>query len=227
MKNSRKCLAVLFLASLAAACGGSDNAPNPQAPSLVSIAVTPADPVMTTGATQQFTATGTYSDSTSTVLTTAVTWSTSNATVSTISNSAGTEGLATAGATGSSTISALYNGVTGTASLTVAAPALLTITPAPPVSFFDTTVGLTSSLTFTVTNSGGAPSGSITMSLSETVPTTFSITSDGCTGTQLAGGASCTVQVTFAPVEIGSWSVTLSATATPGGTASTYPYGET
>ena len=223
MKNFTKCLAVLFLTSMVAACGGSDSAPT-----LVSIAITPANPVVTTGATQQFTATGTYSDSTSTVLTTSVTWSTSNATVSTISNSAGTEGLATAGASGSTTISALYNGVTGTTSLTVPAPASLDITADTSSTFNQTLTGFDSTLSFTVTNTGGLPSGSISVSLSGTDSAHFFLgPTNTCTGSALAGGASCTVEVTFRPLAAPRWMyIQLNVSATPGGTVSLSLSGE-
>ena len=52
-----------------------------QAPTLNSIAVTPVNPSIQTGATQQFTATGTYSDGSTQNLTTFVTWTTSNSMV--------------------------------------------------------------------------------------------------------------------------------------------------
>ena len=57
------------------------------APTLTSIAVTPANPTIQTGATQQFTATGTYSDNTTQNITSQVTWA-SNTSAATI-NSAG------------------------------------------------------------------------------------------------------------------------------------------
>src|SRR5690606_6449709 len=47
---------------------------------LVSIAVTPANPNVALGNTQQFTATGTYTDASSTDLTASVTWSRTNGT---------------------------------------------------------------------------------------------------------------------------------------------------
>jgi CTP:molybdopterin cytidylyltransferase MocA len=73
---------------------------------LVSIAVTPANPSVITGQTQAFTATGTYTDSTTQDLTNSVTWSSSATAVATISNAAGTRGVATSLATGSTTITA-------------------------------------------------------------------------------------------------------------------------
>ena len=84
---------------------------------LQSIAVTPANPSVAKGLTQQFTATGTFSDSTTQNLTSQVTWASATTSVATI-NAAG---LATAVAPGTSTISAALGGVTGSTVLTVTA----------------------------------------------------------------------------------------------------------
>jgi hypothetical protein len=84
---------------------------------LVSIAVTPANPSIATSATQQFTATGTYSDSTTQNLTGSVTWSSSNTSKATIS----TGGLASGVADGTSTITATSGRISGTATLTISA----------------------------------------------------------------------------------------------------------
>jgi hypothetical protein len=86
--------------------------------SLASIALTPASPRIGQGATQQFTATGTFTDSTTQDLTGQVTWASSNPAVASISAT----GLATAVAPGTSTISASMNGVTGDTDLTVNPP---------------------------------------------------------------------------------------------------------
>ena len=56
------------------------------APTLSSIAVTPANPTVATGATQQFTATGTYSDGSTQNITTQVTWSSSSTSVASITH---------------------------------------------------------------------------------------------------------------------------------------------
>ena len=100
------------------------------APTLASIAVTPGNPTVAIGGTQQFKATGTYSDSSSKDLTGSVTWWSSNTAVATISAS----GLASAGGQGSSNIAASAGGITGSASLTVPAPTLqsIAVTPAAP-----------------------------------------------------------------------------------------------
>ena len=85
------------------------------APTLQSIAVTPANPSIGKGLTQQFTATGTYSDSSTQNLTSQVTWASATPAVATIN----TTGLATAVNTGTSTISATLGAVTGSTVLTV------------------------------------------------------------------------------------------------------------
>ena len=96
-----------------------------------SIAVTPADPSVPSGETEQFTATGTYSDNSTQNLTSQVTWASATPSVATISNASGSQGLATGVATGTSTISATLNGVTGSTVLTVSAAVLQSIAVSP------------------------------------------------------------------------------------------------
>ncbi len=88
---------------------------------LVSIAVTPSAPSIALGTTQQFTATGTFSDTSTQDLTAAVTWSSSATGVATVSNAGGSEGLASSAAAGAATITATHVGsaVFGTTTLTV------------------------------------------------------------------------------------------------------------
>ena len=82
---------------------------------LTSITVTPANPTILSGATQQFTATGTYSDGSTQNITGPVTWASSNTAVATVTSA----GLATAVNPGSAAISATLAGVTGSTTLTV------------------------------------------------------------------------------------------------------------
>jgi hypothetical protein len=88
---------------------------------LVSLAVTPANAMIVDGTTQQFTATGTYTDNSTQDLTTAVTWSSSATGVATISNAAGSQGLASSAAAGVTTITATDPGtsIAGSTSLEV------------------------------------------------------------------------------------------------------------
>ena len=99
---------------------GCSGLKQPPTKTLSSIAVTPASPAhLKVGATQQFTATGTYSDGTNNNVTASATWSSSNTTVATISNTSGSQGLATAAALGSTTITATVNTIKGSTSLAV------------------------------------------------------------------------------------------------------------
>ncbi|MEI6092841.1 MAG: DUF1554 domain-containing protein, partial [bacterium] len=92
---------------------------------LVSIAVTPTNPNVPNGLTQQFTATGTYSDGTTQNITTSVTWSSSNVSVATINL---TTGLATVTSdSGSSTIRATMGSILGTTTLTATSAVLESI----------------------------------------------------------------------------------------------------
>jgi hypothetical protein len=88
--------------------------------SLSSIAVTPANQTITVGDTEIYTATGTYSDSTTRNLTSNVTWTSSDSSVATINAS----GVATGLAPTSTTIGATYGDVQGSTTLTVSPPLL-------------------------------------------------------------------------------------------------------
>jgi hypothetical protein len=93
---------------------------------LSSIAVTPANPSISNGTTQQFTAMGTYSDGSTQNVTNLVTWSSSDTVVDMISAS----GLATANGVGTSMIQATLSGVNGSTTLTVTPPTIsVTVTP--------------------------------------------------------------------------------------------------
>jgi hypothetical protein len=87
-------------------------------PNLESIAITPATSNLSPGTTQQFIATGTFSDS-STEQLASVTWSSSDTTVAQISNDASNHGAALAIAAGTVTIAATAGSVSGSATLTV------------------------------------------------------------------------------------------------------------
>jgi hypothetical protein len=97
-------------------------------PKLVSITLTPATPSVSKGMTQQFVATGKFSDNTTTDLTSSATWKSSNAKVAAINP----EGLATAVVKkGTATITASFEGKRGSTKLTVAPRALVSITVTP------------------------------------------------------------------------------------------------
>lgn len=95
--------------------------------SLVTIGVTPSSVTIAKDTRQQLVATGTYSDGTTQDLTAAVSWESSNREIASIATAAGSEGLATALARGSSMITATLDGKTGAARLVVADAALVAI----------------------------------------------------------------------------------------------------
>ncbi|AUH71510.1 Ig-like domain-containing protein [Legionella sainthelensi] len=97
-------------------------------PSLVSIDVTPVNPAIAQGITQQFNATGIYSDNSTKDLTTSVIWSSSNTSIATISSSTG---LAEGISQGTVTISATSGAIVGTTNLTVTTAKLKSIVVKP------------------------------------------------------------------------------------------------
>jgi uncharacterized protein YjdB len=95
-------------------------------PVLQAIDVTPSTVTVVLGRTQPFTASGFFSDGTRGDITDAVAWASSDAAVATISNAAGSQGLATTLAAGQTAITATASRVTGTAMLTVEPVAITT-----------------------------------------------------------------------------------------------------
>ncbi|HWE26798.1 MAG TPA: choice-of-anchor D domain-containing protein, partial [Polyangia bacterium] len=104
-------------------------------------------------------------------------------------------------------------------SATAVAPGALSIVPVQQ-DFGAVLVAATSSdLSFTVSNGGGASTGTLTAALSGSDGTQFSITSDGCSTKKLMPSASCVIQVHFAPQSAGFKSASLTVSGTPGGVA--------
>lgn len=87
-------------------------------PALVSIAISPASTTIVAGAAQVYVATGTFSDNSTQVLA-SVTWSSSDNTISSISNDASNKGCAYGVATGTVTITATAGTTSGSATLKV------------------------------------------------------------------------------------------------------------
>src|SRR6202022_3052297 len=98
---------------------------------LVSIAVTPANASIAKGTTQQLTATGTYTDNSTQDLTTSVPWAPTAGAVATVSNTAGSQGLASALSPGTVTVTATVGTIVGTTGLTVTAASLVSIDVTP------------------------------------------------------------------------------------------------
>jgi Bacterial Ig-like domain (group 2) len=121
----------VLLAILSGCGGGSGGGSSPTPPSLsptqlVSIAVSPSNPVVPLGISQQFVATGTYSDGTLQNVTGLVSWSSSNTSVAQVNDQA-SKGLASSAAVGTTTIAAMLNGIGGSTPLTVGPAALVSI----------------------------------------------------------------------------------------------------
>lgn len=89
---------------------------------LSSIAVTPETTSVGIGATVPLVATGTYSDETTAVLTSAVTWTSSDTQRATVANTSTRKGVVTGVAQGSVVITAALNNVSGTANVSVDIP---------------------------------------------------------------------------------------------------------
>ena len=113
---------------------------------LTSISITPNPSSVVVGSTLSFVATGNYNDGSTKVITTSVTWSSSNPAAATI---VATTGVATGVAKGTTTISALSGTVTGTSGLSVT-PSLVSIavTPNPGSVAVNGTLQMTAIATF-------------------------------------------------------------------------------
>lgn len=114
------CVTILLsLSFIFVGCGGGGSAGNDNTSNatLTAISVTPTNPSIAKGISQQFTATGIYSDNTTKDLTTLVNWSSSSTSVATINNA----GLATAVEAGTAIIIATEptSGISGSTTLTV------------------------------------------------------------------------------------------------------------
>lgn len=100
------------------------------APILQHLVLTPQNPTVPLGLTQQFSAIGIFSDDSTQDFTAAAAWGSSNQAVATV-----VVGLATTRAQGGTTISATYNTFSDSTLLTVAPPALVSIAVSPNPSY--------------------------------------------------------------------------------------------
>ncbi|MGD0760582.1 MAG: Ig-like domain-containing protein [Candidatus Sulfotelmatobacter sp.] len=115
--------------------------------SLSSVTVTPAIASVAEQTATQFNAIGTFADNSTQNLTSSVSWTSSPASIATVSNASPTKGLATGVAPGTATITALFAGQSGAATLTVTNATLDSITVAPDT----TTISLGGTQQFTAT----------------------------------------------------------------------------
>lgn len=204
---------ILLISSSGCGGGGSTSSPTPTptpVASLTTITVAPGSSSIALGATQQFSAKGTYSDGSTKDLTSVATWTSSATDIVTISAS----GLATSKTQGNVTVTAASGGVSGSATATVGPPLLRSIAIAPPViyasrgstqsftatgTFTDgTTQDMTSTLTWSVRNpfiATGTVGSSIragnSIGKADTASSSFSATTarDGFTGIVATDGS--------------------------------------
>src|SRR5208283_3986349 len=167
---------------------------NPAA--LASIAISPQTPVIALGTSQQFTATGTYTDGSAQDVTSVVSWSSSDATVAIISNTVGSYGLATSSGQGSATITATASSVSSSTAITVGQATLSSIAVIP--SSISLALGYSEQFTAIATFSDGSTQ-DVTQSATwaSSSPTVAVVNSAGLAASMLVGTTS--VSASFGP----------------------------
>ena len=190
---------------------------------LSSITVTPASPALSLGSSQQFVATGKFSSGSPQNLTASVTWSSSATSVATISNASGSQGLATSVAQGATTIAATLNSITGSTTLTIASPPLVSIavTPASSSTPAGTTVQFTAMGTY---NNGSTQNLTSTVTWSSSTAGVATIATGGLATAQAPGQA--TIQAQSGTVS-GSTTLTVLAGFVSTGSLNTARYSHT
>jgi len=197
-----------------AGCGGShlisSGSTNPgSTKTLTSIAITPADASIAVNATQQFTATGTYSDGSTANIGSSASWNSSNAGVATISAA----GAATGVTAGNTNITVSESGLSATAALTVTAAAktLTSISVTPATASL--TTGATQQFTATAAYSDGS-----TANVSSTATWTSSntaVAAINASGLATAAGAGTATIAAALSGMSGSAAVTVASAAAP------------
>ena len=199
-------------ASLGTIAGSTGLTVTPAA--LVSIAVIPANSSIANGMSQQFAATGTYTDKSTQPLTATVSWSSSDTTVAAISNASGSNGLASSVGQGPATITATLGTVSGSTGLTVTAATLVSIaiTPISPSIADRTSQQFTATGTYT-DNSTQNLTAAVTWTSSD--PTIASVSNAaGSNGLATAAGIG-TTSISAALGTVASPVASLTATAAP------------
>jgi 6-phosphogluconolactonase (cycloisomerase 2 family) len=178
---------------------------------LVSIALIPANPSIANGTQQQFAASGTYTDTSTHDVTAAVTWSSSDATVATISNASGSNGLATSLSQGSVTISATLGTIAGVTGLTVTPAILLSIAVIPGHAGIANGTGQQFAATGTYTDNSTQPlTTSVNWSSSDTTVASISNAAGSKGLASSAGQGTATITATLGTVS-GSSGLTVTA----------------
>ncbi|MCC7124925.1 MAG: Ig-like domain-containing protein [Acidobacteria bacterium] len=143
--------ALVLAAAAAAACGGGDDPPvTPPSPTLTSVAIIGNTAFTAAGETSQLQAEARYSSGPAQTVTSQAAWSSTNQGIATVSGA----GLVTAVGAGTASINAVYQNVTGTQGVSVAATPVQTLTIAGNTVF--TTRNQTSQLTATATLANGS-----------------------------------------------------------------------
>jgi hypothetical protein len=183
------------------------------APTLRSITVTAPGGLLATGANEQLTATGSYTDGSTQNITTSVTWGSSNSAAATVN----TTGVVTGVAVGQTNISAVQGSITGSLSVSVTAIISGALTPSSSGSGATVTLSGATSATATADANGnysfpGLGNGSYTVTPSK-AGIIFSPTSQNVT---ISGSSNSAVNFT-ATVPTFSLSGSLSPSATTSG----------
>ncbi len=176
---------------------------------LTSITVTPANPSIVAGHTQQFTATGHYSDNSTSDITNTCAWNSSKTSVATIVNT----GLATGVAAGTSTITATLNSISGTANLTVTSPTLksIAVTPASPQVAVGGTVQLTATGTYVdnstqdITSTATWSSDNTSVATVNSAGTVTGVAAGSTTVHAASGSINGSVNLTVTPANLAAW----------------------
>ena len=176
---------------------------------VASVTVAPTSASLTLGGTQQITATA--RDAQGNALTgRTITWQSGSTAIATVTQA----GLITAAGVGSTTVTATSEGRVGTVTVTVAAPAVGSVTIAP--STGSLSVAFTTTLTATVRDASGAVLTSVPVTWSSDKPLTAAVTQTGvvtgllpgtATITASAGGKTGTATITVALAPVASVTV--------------------
>jgi hypothetical protein len=189
---------------------------------LESITVIPSNPTMAKGTAQQFAAIAKFSDGTTMNWTSASTWSSSDDTTVTISNTVGSTGLATSlitGTTGTITITATDTAIniSATATLYVDFPQAIVITPANPYMAVGTAHQLTATAQFPSTTTTQDVTSFVTWTTSSAGVATVGDTA-GLKGHLISvasGTANITASIATGPTSTISGTTMLTVTSTP------------
>lgn len=158
-------------------------------PTLTSISVNPSSAAVAPGSSQQFTATGKYTDGSTADITNSVIWSSSNPSVATVNGN----GLASGASIGSATITAASGTNSGTANLTVtgAAPTV-SFTGAPASASYQSAFTVTATTNASVMPTIAGSAGVCSVSAVGGTPTSAS-----ATVTMLTGTGTCTLTASW------------------------------